>query len=170
MTFPSRATGHTNLEAEIVLEQRGSNLTDVGNEVRDSSTDRQLTGMAGEFLVVGQLFKREMQASLTIGNAKGVDVLAFNPATGRQFVVEVKTVRTPNSFIIKAARVLATHVYVFVVLNAPGEQEDFYIVPGADIAADLGGFFGGSLKYAERQAINRGPLAKYKDNWKAFDC
>lgn len=143
-------------------------MPEIEQAIRESS-DKQLTGMAGEFLVVGQLFKREIQASLTIGNAKGVDVLAFNPATGRQFVVEVKTVRTPNSFIIKSARIRSTHVYVFVVLNSPGVPEDFYIVPGADIAADLNGFFGGSLKYTERQAINRGPLAKYRGNWKAFE-
>uniref|UniRef100_D5WYT0 PD(D/E)XK endonuclease domain-containing protein n=1 Tax=Thiomonas intermedia (strain K12) TaxID=75379 RepID=D5WYT0_THIK1 len=137
--------------------------------VRETS-DKQLTGMAGEFLVVGQLFKREIQASLTIGNAKGVDVLAFNPSTGKTFTVEVKTVRKPNSFIIKSARIQTERIYVFVVLNAPGCPEAFYIVPGAEILANLTGFFGGSLMYADRQAINRGPLAQYKDNWKAFEA
>ena len=143
--------------------------TDSVAEVRES-TDRQLTGMAGEFLVVGQLFKREIQASLTIGNAKGVDVLAYNPSTGKTFTVEVKTVRTPNSFIIKSSRIQAERIYVFVVLNAPGFPEVFYIVPGSEILVDLPGFFGGSLRYADRQAINRGPLAQYKDNWKAFEA
>jgi hypothetical protein len=132
--------------------------------------NNQLTGMAGEFLVVGQLFKRELQASVTLGNAKGVDVMAFNPETGRQFIVEVKTVRTPNSFIIKSARIHRTHVYVFVVLNAPGEPEDFYVVPGADVADDPQAFFGSSFVYEDRQAINRGALKQYRDNWKLFDA
>ena len=143
----------------------------IGAEVQGAKRERpnnQLTGMAGEFLVVGQLFKREIQAAVTFGNAKGVDVMAFNPSTGCSFIIEVKTVRTPNSWIIKAARIHTTHVYVFVTLNAPGEQEDFYIVPGGDIAADLTGFFGKSLAYDDRQAINRGPLKPYKDNWKLF--
>jgi hypothetical protein len=143
----------------------GGRQSEQGNR---EASDKQLTGMAGEFLVAGQLFKREIQASLTIGNAKGVDVLAFNPSTEKTFTVEVKTVRTPNSFIIKSSRIHVERIYVFVVLNAPGVPEVFYIVPGAEIAADLVGFFGGSLKYSERQAINRGPLEKYKDNWEAF--
>ncbi len=37
--------------------------------------DQQLTGMAGEFLTVGKLFKRGYQVSVTFGNAKGIDVL-----------------------------------------------------------------------------------------------
>ena len=32
--------------------------------------DYQLTGMAGEYLTIGKLFKRRLQASLTVGNAK----------------------------------------------------------------------------------------------------
>jgi hypothetical protein len=44
--------------------------------------------MSGEFLTVGKLFKRGYQASVTLGNAKGVDVLAYNPRTGRTFCVQ----------------------------------------------------------------------------------
>lgn len=132
------------------------------------SGDKQLTGMAGEFLVVGQLFKRRLQASLTIGNAKGVDVLAFNPATNRVFTVEVKTVRAPNSWIIKSARIHKDRMYVFVNLNAPGEPEQFYIFPGAVIEADMRSFYGKSLDYSDRQAINRGPLKNFKDRWDFF--
>jgi hypothetical protein len=36
--------------------------------------DYQITSIAGEFLTVGKLFKRGMQASLTLGNAKGFNL------------------------------------------------------------------------------------------------
>jgi hypothetical protein len=41
--------------------------------------DGQITGMAGEFLVAGKLFKRRMQVSVTMGNAKAIDLFVHNP-------------------------------------------------------------------------------------------
>jgi hypothetical protein len=55
-------------------------------------------------------------------------------------------------------------------LERTGEPEDFYIVPGADIAEDPQAFFGSSFVYEDRQAINRGALKRYRDNWKLFDA
>ena len=55
--------------------------------------DQQLTGMAGEFLTVGKLFKRGYQASITFGNAKAIDVLVFNPKNEKSYIVQVKTLR-----------------------------------------------------------------------------
>jgi len=50
-------------------------------------TDGQLSGMAGEFLTVGKLFKKGYQASVTLGNAKAVDVFVYNPETNKSFIV-----------------------------------------------------------------------------------
>lgn len=102
-----------------------------------SNRGNQYTGMAGEFLVVGQLFKRKLQASVTLGNAKVIDVLAYNPRTERSFPISVKTLRKgPNCFQMNPSAVAATHTYVFVVLNEPGTPERILIVPGKDMAAE----------------------------------
>ena len=49
------------------------------------ANDQQLTGMAGEFLTVGKLFKRGYQASVTFGNAKAIDVLVYNPENDKSY-------------------------------------------------------------------------------------
>jgi hypothetical protein len=39
--------------------------------------DSQLSSMAGEFLTAGKLFKKGYQVSLTLGNAKAVDLFVY---------------------------------------------------------------------------------------------
>jgi hypothetical protein len=135
--------------------------------------DSQLTCMAGEFLVVSKLFKRRYQASVTLGNAKAIDVLAYNPATGKNFAVQVKTLRRRNCFPIDRKAIKADHVYIFVFLNAFEDTEEFFIVPGAEILADIDRFFGSSFRNPDKPspvpAINYGPLSPYKNNWGLFD-
>jgi len=66
--------------------------------VKKSRADGQLSGMAGQFLTVGKLFKRGYQASVTLGNAKAVDILVYNPGIDKSFNVQVKTLRKKNCF------------------------------------------------------------------------
>ncbi len=47
--------------------------------------------LAGEFFVLGELALRRLDASLTLGHTKEIDILVLNRATGRTFKVEVKT-------------------------------------------------------------------------------
>jgi hypothetical protein len=133
------------------------------------ATDRQTTGMAGEFLVVGQLFKRELQASVTFGNAKAIDVLAHNPRTERNFSISVKTLRAPNCFLLNPQTVSKNHTYVFVILNAPGKPERFFILPGKDLSENMAKFFGSSLSASSHHAINIGPLQEYEGKWSYFE-
>ena len=48
-------------------------------------------GLAGEFYVLAQLTARGFDASLTLGNTKGVDILVMNNDKNIGFRVEVKT-------------------------------------------------------------------------------
>ena len=136
--------------------------------------DQQLTGMAGEFLTVGKLFKRGYQASITFGNAKGIDVLVYNPLTDKSFNVQVKTLRRKNCFPIKKENIKPDHIYVFILLHEFDQPEDFFIVPGREIISDISKFFGASYRDpanpSNMPAINYGPLAPYRANWKVFDA
>lgn len=98
--------------------------------------DGQMTGLAGEFFVAAELLKRGLQASLTFGNAKAIDIFAHNPETGRTFTVQVKALRSKNYFPISHARVEKEHIYVFVLLNRPDVAVQYFIVPGKDLADD----------------------------------
>jgi hypothetical protein len=109
-----------------------------------------------------------------LGNAKRVDVLVYNPATGRSFIVQVKTLREKNCFLIRKESINPDHIYVFVFLHDFDRVEEFFIVPGREITGDINKFFGGCYKDPTRPtdmpAVNYGPLAPYKDNWQVFDA
>jgi hypothetical protein len=126
--------------------------------------------LAGEFLVLGQPIKRGYLASVTLGNAKYVDILVHNLRTGRNFNVQVKAVRKRNAFPIKAASVKTDHIYVFVTLNKSDEAEQFYIVRGDKLRSDVDHFWGsGYINNQTRPAVNYGPLTPYLSNWNEFE-
>lgn len=135
--------------------------------------DLQLTGMAGEFLVVGKLFKREYQASITFGNAKAIDVFVFNPKNNKTYNVQVKTLRKKNCFPLKLEHITEDHIYIFVFLNDFDNNEEFFILRGSEILANPNKFFGSSYRDKTKPsimpAINYGPLQEYKDRWGLFD-
>ena len=134
--------------------------------------DSQVTSMAGEFLTVGKLFKRGIQASLTLGNAKAIDVLAYNPRNQKNYNVQVKSLRKKNCFPIKKESINPDHIYIFILLNKPDEDEDYFILKGSDILIDIKKFFGNSYEReipSTMPAINYSPLAEFKDNWEIFE-
>ena len=59
------------------------------------NNDNQPTGMAGEYLTVGKLFKKGLQTSFTFGNAKEIDILAKNSENGKIYSVQVKSEKAP---------------------------------------------------------------------------
>lgn len=135
--------------------------------------DPQITAMAGEFLTAGKLFKKGYQVSVTLGNAKAIDIFIFNPATKKKFSVQVKTQRRKNNFPIKKESMESEFIYIFVRLNNFEDSEEFFIVPGKEILEDINRFFGSSYldpdKPRKMPAINYGPLDSYRDNWAVFD-
>ncbi len=55
---------------------------------------RNNINLAGEFYAMHRLFLEGYEATLTLGNTKGVDILLLNPKNNKQFKVEVKTTGT----------------------------------------------------------------------------
>jgi hypothetical protein len=139
---------------------------------KKTRADSQTSGMAGEFLVAGKLFKRGLQVSVTVGNAKSIDLLVYNPKTERSYTVQVKTVRCKNCFPMRRENVGANHIYIFVVLNKEDQNEDFFILPGKTIVENIDHFFGTCYTREAPSTfpgINYGPLKDYKDNWTLFE-
>lgn len=140
--------------------------------LKKTRSDSQVSGMAGEFLVAGKLFKRGLQVSVTLGNAKSIDLLAYNPKTKRNFNVQVKTLRFKNCFPIRKENVTANDFYIFVILNKADQDEEFFILPGQTILDNINHFFGTCYtgeKPSTFPAINYGPLKEFKNNWTLFD-
>lgn len=141
--------------------------------MKKHNNDQQLTGMSGEFLTVGKLFKRGYQASLTFGNAKAIDVLVFNPENDKSYIAQVKTLRQKNCFLIKKENIKSDHIYIFIILHDFEQIEEYFIVPGREILENIDVFFGSSYRKLDKPssmpAINYGPLTQYKNNWQVFD-
>jgi hypothetical protein len=103
--------------------------------------DNQITGMAGEFLTAGKLSKKGLTVSITFGNAKTIDILAYNPKNEKTYVVQVKTSRKQDNFReLKGGEIKPEHVFIF--LNEFENNEDFFIVKGSEILNDVNKFFG----------------------------
>ena len=60
-----------------------------------ANLDKTQIGLAGEYYVLAQLSARGFIASLTLGHAKGVDILVTNQEINKLFKVEVKTTFAP---------------------------------------------------------------------------
>lgn len=135
-------------------------------------TDGQITGMAGEFLVAGKLLKRKLLVSVTMGNAKAIDLFVHNPKTDKRFAVQVKTLRGKNCFPIRKEKVKSNYIYVFVILNRDEQEEEYFIISGKIIFDNINQFFGTSYikeKPSTFPAINYGPLKPFRNNWSLFE-
>ena len=130
--------------------------------------DRQMTGLAGEWFVAAELLKRGLQTSITFGNAKQIDLLAHNSQTGKNFSIQVKALRTTNYFDITPANVRAQHVYVFVLLNNPGEAVQYFVVPGS-VLAEQPERFGEVFQHPTRPGIHPRSLAEFAENCTHFE-
>lgn len=135
---------------------------------RKARADGQISSLAGEFFVAAELLKRGFQTSVTLGNAKAIDLLAVHPETGRTFAVQVKALRSKNYFPIRPKSVRRDHVYVFVLLNKPGQPVEYFVVPGA-VLIDERARFGKDFEHPTFPGIHPRVLQEFRDNWRAFE-
>lgn len=138
-------------------------------EAKKKRADCQISGLAGEFFVAAELLKRDVQTSVTFGNAKAIDLFAYNTDTGQSFIVQVKTLRSNNYFLLDPQRVNPSQVYVFVLLNKPGQPVRYFIVPGSELV-DNPDQFGKGFRDPKIPGILPRDLVSYEDNWTVFGC
>jgi hypothetical protein len=129
--------------------------------------DGQITGLSGELFVAAELLKRRLQASVTFGNAKAIDLLAYNPVTKQNFTVQVKALRKTNYFLIKHSSIVAEHIYVFVILNGPKQAVQYFVVPGTNLAEEPHRF-GKDFHHPTMPGIHPKSLKEFADAWHYF--
>jgi hypothetical protein len=97
-----------------------------------------LVGVAGEYLVAGELTLRGFIASITLRNSRGIDIIASNADGSSSVSIQVKTNSDgKKSWILnKKAETFysANHYYVFVALQELGQRPSFHIVPSKVVA------------------------------------
>jgi len=99
---------------------------------------KDLTGIAGEYFVAGELSRLGYIASITLRKTGGIDILVSNTTATQQIAIQVKTSQgsRPEWVLSKKAETFYADnlFYVFVNLKGPGERPDFYIVPSKVVA------------------------------------
>jgi len=110
-----------------------------GIGVTNEQERKNLIGVAGEFLVAGELLRRGVHCSVTYGNAKKVDVVAFSQTTGRFIVLEVKTTSRREWIIGSNVPEPSDKLWAFVFLPPEESQPpQFFILSALEINAFLG--------------------------------
>ena len=132
-----------------------------------SKRDNQITGLSGEYFVAAELLKRDFQVSMTLGNAKSIDLIAISPITNIAYKIQVKTLRKkPNCFTLLINKVVSEDIYIFVYLNSESEVPDYYIIQGNELLSNLPHFYGSSIgRLDKRETVNHGPIKEHKDRW-----
>ncbi len=102
--------------------------------VRKSGYD---TGTASEFLVLSNLYRLGVNAFISLGNKKSIDLI-INAKNGSSVSVDVKSVQGYSSIVVNNVKAAANHFIVVVVYKNkfadPTVLPDFYIIPSDKVA------------------------------------
>lgn len=127
-------------------------------ESRKSSHD---TGAASEFLVLSILFRLGVNAFISFGNKKSIDI-AIQAKNGLALSVDVKSVRGYSSIVVNNVKPAANHFIVVVIYNNKFEDlaslPDFYIIPSDRIA-------GVTSTFSKEKRLMKGDIENFKNQW-----
>ena len=133
-----------------------------GPSTRDTS-DRIRTGIAGEFLVAGELAKRGWISTLTAKNTPHVDVLAAKPSGDIHARIQVKTRSPAYSYAHRVGRRFSMDgERDFVVLVDLGEETEaprYWIIPARE-----------ANRLIANEQLRTRDIAEYADRWDLLDA
>jgi PD-(D/E)XK endonuclease len=93
------------------------------------------THIAGEMFVAAELAKRGYSVSLTMGNAKAVDLFAEHD--GQAICIQVKAIARKKNvgwpLPFEKRKIIDRVIYVCVVLNEIGSQPTYYVLPPEEV-------------------------------------
>ena len=98
---------------------------------------KNTTHLAGEFLVAGELSRRGYPVSITMGNAKSVDIYAED-RNGVPFKVDAKAGRTKTNWPVLKGTIHADVYYIFVYMGTDDQinrcqSPEYFVVTGKEI-------------------------------------
>jgi len=137
------------------------------------------TNLASEFYILSMLHRNCIDATLTLGNKKSVDIVIVNKK-GEVITLDVKGAQKKSgSFPMENFIEKKNHYYAFVILKGLEELPEVFIVPSEKIDVSypqLKEVKGGKLLYHSpdnsRHTVDFGRLRKLKNlfqnNWDSF--
>ena len=127
-----------------------------------------LCGTAGEYFVAAELSRLGYVASITLRNARGIDILASDADAKRSVGIQVKTTQgNSKAWMLnkKAEQGMAANLYyVFVNLNH-GKAPEYHVVPRAVVSKYVRESHATWLKTPGRDGRSHAdnPLRKFTD-------
>jgi hypothetical protein len=97
---------------------------------KTTQSRKHTVGMAGEFLVAGELLRRGIMAAVTYGNAKKADVVAFQET--RSALIEVKSTSEPRWVLggTLPHETISLWILVFLPVNLVESPKYFILTSG----------------------------------------
>jgi hypothetical protein len=92
--------------------------------------------VAGEYFVAAELNYRGIPASITYGNAKKADIVAFSPERKKCEVIEVKTTEQSKWVVGGKMPIDPDLIWIFVLLSEENSPR-YFIMSGADLFSIL---------------------------------
>jgi hypothetical protein len=103
-----------------------------------SQTEKYHLAMSGEYFVAAQIQRLGVSASVTYGNAKSADVIAFTGSSDRVVAVEVKTTRQRQWVVGAHIPAKSEKPWVFVHLPENSEEPPrFFVLTQSQLHAIL---------------------------------
>jgi len=108
----------------------------MAKKLNEQTKEKEMLSMAGEYGVCSELYKRGIQASITYGNAKAVDIVIIKG--NKAWKVQVKTSKektTPTGFFQKYYDEEKAHpdFWVSVHFDPKTLQTDFYVLTHEEV-------------------------------------
>ena len=122
-------------------------------------TLNQTTGMVSEFYVLSVLLRCGINANLTLGNQKKVDIIVNNK--GVAMTIDVKGLKSSGDFIIgnyMESKDDKNHFYIFVYYSnfeTVKENPELFVVPATEISAIV----------KEREAVNNVSIVSLREKY-----
>jgi hypothetical protein len=119
------------------------------------------TGTASEFLVLSNLYRMGVNAFISLGNKKSIDII-IKAKNGSSISVDVKSVQGYSSIVVNNVKAALNHFIVVVVyknkFSDPTVTPDFYIIPSRRVVKL-------SENYNGQRRLLKGKIVDYQDVW-----
>ena len=122
-------------------------------------TVNQETGLASEFYVLSALLRNSVDAYITLGNQKKVDIVVNNK--GVAMTIDVKGLKSSGDFVIGnyfESKDDKNHFYIFVYYSNfenVKENPELYVVPATEISAIV----------KERESVNNVSIVSLREKY-----
>lgn len=119
------------------------------------------TGIASEYLILSLLYRQGVEAYISQGNKKSIDIRIVK-SDGTSISVDVKSVRGYSSLVVNNVRAKVNHFVVFVIYKNQFQKldllPDIFIVPSNQLESI-------TEIYGNEKRVLKGKILDFKDKW-----